>query len=135
MLITIENLEKYGVPIDTVEYRGIKVNLYEDGFGRQIVAVWQNNLIEFGRDNTSYRDDLKMIIDDHLDTVSRFEEYPNLYGSKLEYFQNSGFRDLRLSYRGRILKIYLLQGNPDIEKLKREAYFTLLQYKSENALI
>ena len=135
MLITVENLEKYGVPIDTVEYRGIKVNLYEDGFGRQIVAVWQNNLIEFGRDNTSYRDDLKMIIDDHLDTVSRFEEYPNLYGSKLEYFQNSGFRDLRLSYRGRILKIYLLQGNPDIEKLKREAYFTLLQYKSENALI
>ena len=121
MLITVENLEKYGVPIDTVEYRGIKVNLYEDGFGRQIVAIWQNKLLEFGRDNTSYQDDLKMIIDDHLDTISRFEEYPNLYGSKLEYFQNAGSRDLRLIYRGRILKIYLDPNELKLEDIKQDA--------------
>ena len=134
MLITIENLEKYGVPIDTLEYRGIKVNLYEDGFGRQIVAIWQSKLIEFGRDNTSYRDDLKMIIDDHLDTISRFEDYPNLYGSKLEYFQNAGFRDAKLSYRGRILKIYTLSNSCNEETLIQDALFSLLRYKNEVAL-
>jgi hypothetical protein len=77
---------------------------------------------------------MKMVIDDFLDTVTRFEEYPELYGSKLEYFQNSGFRDLRLTYRGRVLKVYLLCGAPDLENLKKEAYLTLLKYKSENAL-
>lgn len=135
MLITVENLKKYGVPIDTLNYRGFEVNLYEDIQGKQLVAIWQDQLYELGTNNTVYQDDLKMLIDEYLDTVTRFEEHPELYGSKLEYFQNSSFRDLRLTYRGRILKIYLLRGNPDLESLKKEAYLTLLQYKSENALI
>ena len=134
MLIDIENLEKYGVPIDTLEYRGFKVNLYEDREGRQLVAIWQNQLLELGRDNTVYQDDLKMIIDEYLDTISRFEDYPNLYGSKLEYFQNAGFRDAKLSYRGRILKIYTLGNSCNKETLIQDALFSLLKYKNEVAL-
>lgn len=135
MLIDVENLEKYGVPIDTLEYRGFKVNLYEDREGRQLVAIWQNQLLELGRDNTVYQDDLKMVIDDHLDTISRFKNYPNLYGSKLEYFQNAGFRDIRLVYRGRILKIYTIGDNCIDEKaVVQDALFSLLRYKNEAAL-
>jgi hypothetical protein len=134
-MMTLEALKNYGIQIDSFSYRGIEVGFYEDALGHQITAIWENKLFQFGVYNTSYRDDMKLIIDDYLDTVTRFEDYPELYGSKLAYFQNSGFRDLRLSYRGRILKVYLLAGNPDLEKLKKEAYLTLLQYKSENTLV
>lgn len=131
MLIDPSNLEAFGVPCDTLEYRGFKINLYEDAQGRQLVAVWQGKLIEFGRDNTSYQDDLKMIIDDYLDTITRFDEYPELYGSKLEYFQNSGFRDAKLSYKGRLLKIYLLSEFVDLEFLVQDAFKALLTYSEE----
>lgn len=134
MLITVENLKKYGVPIDTLEYRGFKVNLYEDRLGRQLVAIWQNQLLELGRDNTVYQDDLRMVIDDYLDTISRFEDYPNLHGSKLEYFQNAGFRDARLIYKGRVLKIYTICNECRDEKtLIQDALFSLLRYKNEAA--
>jgi hypothetical protein len=49
---------------------------------------------------------MKIIIDDHLDTITRFEEQPAFYGSKLEYFDNAGFRDVRLIYRGRVLGVW-----------------------------
>lgn len=134
MLITVENLKKYGVPIDTLNYRGFKVNLYEDIQGKQLVAIWQDQLYELGTNNTVYQDDLKMLIDEYLDTISRFENYPELWGSKLEYFQNSDFRDIRLSYRGRLLKIYLLKGEVNINALKQDALNALLRYRTENAL-
>ena len=135
MILSLDNLIQFGDPIDTLEYRDFRVLFYEDVSGHQLVAVWENKIYEFGVYNTQAREDMKLIIDDYLDTVTRFDEYPELYGSKLTYFQNSGFRDLRLSYRGRILKVYLLSGNLDLEKLKKEAYLTLLQYKSENTLV
>lgn len=59
-----------------------------------------------------YREDMMLLIDDSLDTITRFEEYSDLYGSKLEYFQNASNRDIRLLHRGRILKIYLGDGAP-----------------------
>jgi hypothetical protein len=34
-----------------------------------------------------------------------------LQGAKLEYFHNGDFRDIRLKYKGRILKIFLVAGN------------------------
>ena len=108
-MISLEALKTYGVPIDTLNYRGFEVNLYEDLQGKQLVAIWQDQLYELGTNNTVYQDDLKMLIDEHLDTISRFENYPELWGSKLEYFQNSDFRDIRLSYRGRVLKIYRIR--------------------------
>jgi hypothetical protein len=105
-MMSLEALKKHGIQIDSFSYRGIDVGFYEDTSGHQITAIWEDNLFQFGVYNTSYRDDMKIIIDDHLDTITRFEEQPAFYGSKLEYFDNAGFRDVRLIYRGRVLGIW-----------------------------
>jgi hypothetical protein len=67
-------------------------------------------VIELGVYNTVYQEDIKLILDDYLDTITRFSEAPELYGSKLTRFQNGSFSDIKLVYRGRVLKIYI---NPD----------------------
>lgn len=134
MLITAENLENCGILIDTLDYRGFKINFYEDQLGRQLVSVWRNQLLEFGSDSTSYREDMMLIIDDYLDTITRFKEYPGLHGSKLAYFQNGGYRDIQLSYKGRLLKLYLLQSGTKEDDIKNDAFKVLNQYLSELAL-
>lgn len=134
-MISLENLKQYGVQIDSFSYRGIEVGFYEDASGHQLTAIWEDKLFQFGVYNTSYRDDMKMIIDDYLDTITRFEDYPNLYGSKLEYFQNAGFRDIRLSYRGRILKVYpLTETFKDERAVIEDALSSLFKYLTEKAL-
>ena len=45
--------------------------------------MWKDKVIEFGEYNTVYQDDMKLIIDDHLDIITRFSETPGYYGSKL----------------------------------------------------
>ena len=115
----IETLKQHGVQIDLFSYRGHEIPLYEDIMGHQIVAIFDNKLFELGYFNTTYQEDLKLIIDDYLDTITRFENDPFWYGSKLEYFQNKDSRDIRLLYRGRILKIYI--DPHDIELIKQDA--------------
>ena len=117
------------VPLETFTYRGITVDCYEDRLGHQVVFPWKGKVVELGEYNTVYQDDIKLIIDDYLDTITRFSEYPELYGSKLEYFQNGNFRDIRLMYRGRLLKCFLITNTVDendlfsiIEDAKRTLY-------------
>lgn len=55
-----------------------------------------------------------MILDDHLDTITRFSEFPELYGSKLTWFRNGSFSDIKLIYRGRILKVYIDPDENDL---------------------
>lgn len=114
MILSLDNIIKFGIPIDTLEYRGFRVDFYEDVSGHQLIAVWENNIFEFGVYNTQAREDMKLIIDDHLDTITRFEEQPAFYGAKLERFQNAGFSDIRLIYRGRLLKVWV---NPSPQEL------------------
>jgi hypothetical protein len=94
--------------------------------GHQVVFPWRGKVIELGEYNTVYQDDIKMIIDDHLDTVTRFSDLPELYGSKLTRFQNGSFSDIKLVYRGRILKVYVNPNENDpfsiIEDAKRILY-------------
>jgi hypothetical protein len=71
------------IPLDSMEYRGISVDFYEDCLGHQVVTMWKDKVIEFGVYNTVYQDDMKLLIDDHLDTISRFSHDPRLFGSKL----------------------------------------------------
>ena len=104
----------HGIKADSLDYRGYKVDLFEDTLGQQLVAVWDNRVFEFGVHNTQAREDLKLLIDSSLDTISRFENEPKWFGVKLEYFQNAGFRDIRLSYRGRILKVYPAEVSLDL---------------------
>lgn len=115
----IDYFQKHGVVVDTLDYRGFTLEFYEDLSGRQLVTIWKGLLFEFGRDNMSYRDDAKLLIDDHLDTISRFEDKPEFWGAKLQYFQNGSFSDIRLIFKGRILKVYCCSSNlrsPDTER-------------------
>ena len=106
MILSLDNLIQFGDPIDTLEYRGFRVLFYEDLSGHQLIAVWENKIYEFGVYNTQAREDMKLIINDHLDTLTRFSEQPAFYGAKLERFQNAGFWDIRLWYRGRLLGVW-----------------------------
>jgi hypothetical protein len=77
------HLNSSWIPCGNLTYRGISVDFYEDCLGHQVVTIWKDKVIEFGEYNTVYQDDMKMIIDDHLDTITRFSEYPEFHGSKL----------------------------------------------------
>lgn len=94
-------------PIDSLDYRGMHVDFYEDPLGDQLVTMWQNTLVEFGSGNTLYADDMKLLIDDKLDTIIRFQDFPQ---SRLEWFDNGGHRDIRLLQHRRVLKIYIIEN-------------------------
>lgn len=116
------------VPLDSFTYRGITVDFYEDCLGHQVVTMWKDKVIEFGEYNTVYQDDMKLIIDDHLDTITRFSNKPELHGSKLTWFQNGGFRDIKLVYRGRILKVYYKVDENDLFSIIEDANNILNTY-------
>lgn len=93
---------------DTLTYRGITVDFYQDPMGSQIWTYWRNKPIGFGTDNWNYKDDMKAIIDDLLDTITRFDQFQDLAGAKLTWFQNGKYRDIKLTYCGRLLKVFLV---------------------------
>jgi len=78
--------------------------------------------------NTVYQEDMKLIIDDHLDTITRFSEYPELYGAKLTYFQIAAFRDIKLLYKGRLLKVYTNVDEKDLFSIQTDARDILFIY-------
>ncbi len=116
------------VPTACMEYRGIQVKFYEDCLGHQIITNWEGKVIEFGAYNLQYQDDMKLIIDDYLDTITRFPHNPLLYGSKLTYFQNGKYRDIKLVYRGRILKVYTNINENDLFSIQADAEEILLNH-------
>jgi hypothetical protein len=124
------HLSESWVPLDSMTYRGITVNFYEDCIGHQVVTMWKDKVIEFGVYNTVYQDDMKMIIDDHLDTITRFSEYPEFHGSKLTWFQNGSFLDVKLLYRGRVLKVYTNVDENDLFWMVDDARKVLLTHNS-----
>lgn len=116
------------VSLESFTYRGITVDCYEDCIGHQVVFPWRGKVIELGEYNTVYQDDIRLILDDHLDTITRFSEYPELYGSKLTRFQNGSFSDIKLVYRGRILKVYINPDENDLFSIIEDAKRTLYSY-------
>ena len=99
------------VRYDTIEYRGETINFLSDPLGVQCFAQWRDRLIDLGLNNVYYKEDMCKYIDRTLDLITDFRNCPNFVGAKLEYFRNGDFRDIRLSYRGRILKVFLVAGN------------------------
>ena len=93
---------------DILTYRGIIVDFYQDPMGSQIWTYWKNQPVGFGTDNWNYKDDMKAIIDDSLDTITRFDQFQDLAGAKLTWFQNGKYRDIKLTYCGRLLKVFLV---------------------------
>jgi hypothetical protein len=98
------------VRYDTIEYRSQEVNFLSDPAGVQCFAQWNNQLIDLGLNNIYYKEDICRFIDRQLDLITDFRDSPNFVGAKLEYFHNGDYRDIRLSYKGRILKIFLVAG-------------------------
>ena len=95
---------------DTIEYRGETVNFVSDTMGTWCCAQWKGKLIDLGLNNLYYKEDMCRIIDRELDLITEFRNCPDFVGAKLEYFHNGDFRDIMLSYKGRILKIFLVAG-------------------------
>lgn len=95
---------------DTITYRDNEINFVSDPSGHQCFAQWKGNLVDLGLDNIYYKEDMCRFIDSELDLITDFRNSPNYVGAKLEYFPNGDCRDIRLSYRGRILKVFLVAG-------------------------
>ena len=98
------------VKYDTIIYRDQEINFLSDPAGVQCFAQWQGELVDLGLNNIYYKEDICKFIDRQLDLITDFRDCPNFVGAKLEYFHNGDYRDIKLSYQGRILKIFLVAG-------------------------
>jgi hypothetical protein len=98
---------------DTISYRDQEINFLSDPSGVECWAQWNNELINLGLNNLYYKEDMCKFIDYKLDFITDFRDCPNFVGAKLEYFHNGDYRDIRLCYKGRILKVFLVAGEID----------------------
>ena len=98
------------VRYDTIEYRGEELHFLSSVDGVQCFAQWRGQLVDLGLNNLHYKEDMCRYVDRTLDLITDFRNCPDFVGAKLEYFHNGDFRDIRLSYRGRILKVFLVAG-------------------------
>ena len=95
---------------DTIEYRGETVNFVSDVMGTWCCAQWKGKLIDLGLNNLYYKEDVCRVIDRELDLITEFRNCPDFVGAKLEYFHNGDFRDIRLVYKSRTIKVFLVAG-------------------------
>ena len=109
------NSEDLGLVVkyDTITYRDQEINFLSDPAGVQCFAQWNGELVDLGLNNIYYKEDICKFIDRRLDLITDFRDCPNFVGAKLEYFHNGDYRDIRLSYQDRILKIFLVAGPVD----------------------
>ena len=99
------------VRYDTITYRDQEINFLSDPAGVQCFAQWNNELVDLGLDNIYYKEDMCKFIDRRLDLITTFPKLPEFQGAKLEWFRNGDARDICLSYKGRIIKVYLIAGD------------------------
>jgi hypothetical protein len=98
------------VRYDTIEYRGEEINFLSSVDGVQCFAQWRGQLVDLGLNNIYYKEDMCRWIDRTLDLITDFRNSLDFVGAKLEYFHNGDFRDIRLLYKGRVLKVFLVAG-------------------------
>jgi hypothetical protein len=98
------------VRYDTIRYRDQEINFLSDPSGVQCFAQWRGKLVDLGLNNIYYKEDMCKFVDRELDLITDFRNCPDFVGAKLEYFHNGDFRDVRLCYKGRILKVFLVAG-------------------------
>jgi hypothetical protein len=106
---------------DTIEYRGEVIYFLSDPSGHQCFAQWRGKLVDLGLNNIYYKEDMCKFVDRELDLITDFRNWPDFVGAKLEYFHNGDFRDIRLCYKGRILKVFLVAGSVNETFLISEA--------------
>ena len=98
------------VRYDTIEYRGEEINFLSSVDGVHCFAQCRGKLIDLGLNNIYYKEDICKLVDRELDLITDFRNQPDFVGAKLEYFHNGDYRDIRLVYKGRQLKIFLVVG-------------------------
>ena len=98
---------------DSISYRGEEINFLSDVSGVKCVAQWRGQLVDLGMHNIHYKEDMCRFIDRKLDFITDFRDYPDFAGTKLEWFRNGDHRDIRLVYKGRIIKVFLVAGDID----------------------
>lgn len=91
--------------IEIINYRGYSVPIFYDDAGQSFYCTLDNKEISFGSFNTEYEEDLKYLIDEKLDLIAQIPEYA---GARLKKFKNGYYEDIQLIYRGRVLKVYLV---------------------------
>lgn len=109
------------VRYDTIEYRGETIYFLSEPMGVECWAQWRGKLVDLGLNNIYYKEDMCKFVDRELDLITDFRDCPNFIGAKLEYFHNGDFRDIRLCYKGRILKVFLVAGSVNETFLISEA--------------
>lgn len=105
---TLSETSDISLRYSTIEYRGERVEFILSPDGRQAFAHWRDRKIDLGLDNIYYKEDMCKYIDRELDLISTFPKFPELQGAQLEWFNNGGYRDIRLKYKGRIMKVFLI---------------------------
>lgn len=95
-------------PCDHLDYRGYSLDFYEDPLGHQLYTIWRGKRLVFGSDNFEYQSDMQRIIDRVEDLITDFLDDSRLRGAELTWFTNGESRDIKLTYCGRILKVYLV---------------------------
>ena len=116
---TCGNLLRY----DIIEYRGYKINFLLDPMGNHVFAQWENNVVDLGLHNIFYKEEMCRFIDRKLDLITTFPKLPEFRGAKLEWFHNGSNRDIKLSYKDRLVKVFLI-ADPDqvnLDKLIKES--------------
>ena len=104
---------------DTLDYRGFHIDFYNDDYGQQVYTFWEGKELGFGTYNFNYKEDMMYLIDDKLDIITRFPELQkeSIYGAKLEWFTERNKRDIKLTYKSNLIKIYRSPEKPDIDEL------------------
>lgn len=119
-----------GLPVryDVVSYRDHEIEFLSDPSGVQCFGKCNDWLVDLGLNNIYYKEDMCRFIDRQLDLITDFRDCQNFVGAKLEYFHNGDFRDIRLSYKGRVLKIFLVAGPVDETWIISESKKILINY-------
>ena len=91
--------------VDTLDYRGIHVDFYDDDYGQQVYTYFDNEEIGFGAYNMNYKEDMKYLIDKKLDTIYEFDLDSGYLGTCISWFDNNGWEDIKITYRTRTLKV------------------------------
>lgn len=126
-----------GLPVryDVVSYRDHEIEFLSDPSGVQCFGKCNDWLVDLGLNNIYYKEDMRRFIDRQLDLITDFRDCQNFVGAKLEYFHNGDFRDIRLSYKGRVLKIFLVAGPVDETWIISESKKILINYGLLEAVI
>lgn len=92
-------------------------------------ARLDGEVLYLGYHNLAAKEDVCRIIDRRLDLISDFSDDIFLAGADLRYFNNAGYRDIKLSYKGRLLKVFITD-NTKVNENKLISDCRMILYRS-----